>query len=175
MTTDLDRLRANPTLLDGALADLELELVDDPRWAAPSDTSYLNERDRADPDVMANIEAMAETNALIDWFGRDFEGFVGVWRGPTGREGGPIVRLDSEGQYRLRAATVGDYLAIEMPPARVDRAREALRSVGFEVGASEDEIFNRLDAFDPDDDPQSFRHARYNEGRARRGLPPIPE
>jgi hypothetical protein len=92
--------RRNLGQLDDLVSSLELQLVDDPRWAEPSDVSYLNDKDRANPSTMSNVEAMAATNELIAWFGRDMEGFVGLWRGPnnTPLEQAPIVRLDTEGR-----------------------------------------------------------------------------
>jgi len=114
MRTDLALLRSKQEELAEILAALELELVEDPRWGEPSDTSYLSDRDRANPAIMANVDAMTATNMLIDWFGRDMEGFVGFWRGPETlpAETAPVVRLDTEGQYALIASTVGDYLLV---------------------------------------------------------------
>jgi hypothetical protein len=154
------------------VGQLELELVDDPRWLEPSDTSYLNDDDRANPDIMANVEAMSATNELIDWFGRDQGGFVGLWRGPSGRPltEAPVVRLDTEGQYRLVAATVPDYLAIEMPRESFAETRAKLIDSGFTVSASPEVLWQRLEQLDQ---PNDYRHERYNEGRERRGLPPI--
>lgn len=153
---------------------LELELVDDPRWGEPSDTSYLNERDRANPDIMSNVDAMNATNALIDWFGRDMEGFVGLWRGPsnTPREQAPIVRLDSEGQYSLVATNIGDYLAISTDEDDFDDNRAALIAAGFTVAASRDDIWGSLDHFVS---PNAYRHTLYNAAREKRGLLPIAE
>ena len=82
MTPDLERLRSSLTDLEDQVDYLELELVDNPDWPEPSDTSYLSAEDRTDPDTMDNVDAMAQTNQLIAWFGRDMEGFVGLWRGP---------------------------------------------------------------------------------------------
>jgi hypothetical protein len=171
MTPDIDRLRRT---LD-ALADITdgLELVDDPSWAEPSDVSYLNDQDRANPDIMANVEAMAATNRLIAWFGRDTEGFVGLWRGPknTALSDAPIVRLDSEGQYSLVARSIGDYLAISADHDDFADVRRRLVAAGFTVRESPDAIW---EAVDPDESAANdYRHSLYNEGRVRRGLKPI--
>ena len=87
---------------------------------------------------MANIEAMSATNELIDWFGKDMEGFIGFWRGPesTPIEEAPVVRLDTEGQYELVARTVGDYLLVTADEDAFDDHREALVDAGFEVATS---------------------------------------
>ena len=87
MTPDLRRLQESSDTLGPIFEQLELELVDDPAWEEPSDTSYLSETDRANPDIVANVDAMTKTNRLISWFGRDMEGFVGIWRGPSGLAG----------------------------------------------------------------------------------------
>ena len=151
---------------------LELELVDDPAWSEPSDTSYLTDEDRANPDIMANVEAMAATDALIAWFGQDMVGFVGLWRGPDGTPltEAPVVRLDTEGQYELVAATVGDYIAVSVDEEDFDEARDALLGQGFQVAPSVDAIWASVE---PLDCPNDFRHRLYNEARARRGLDPV--
>jgi hypothetical protein len=173
MTPDVDRLRKNREALSDITDGFELELVDDPYWAEPSDVSYLNDEDRADPDIMANVEAMAATNQLIAWFGRDSEGFVGVWRGPENRplREAPIVRLDTEGQYSIIAKSVGDYLAISADPDAFDHTRQRLVAAGFAVRESPDAIWA---AVDPEKTVANrHRHSLYNEGRLKRGLEPI--
>src|SRR5688572_30344619 len=114
MTPDIERLRSSLDDLEDQVDYLELELVDSPDWGEPSDTSYLTDEDRADPETMDNVDAMAQTNRLIAWFGRDMEGFVGLWRGPDNLalENAPVVRLDTEGQYSIVARSIGDYIAI---------------------------------------------------------------
>lgn len=172
MTPDIDRLKANLGDLGDIVGYLELELVDDPRWAEPSDTSYLNDADRQNADIMANVEAMSATNELISWFGRDMEGFVGLWRGPknTPLADAPVVRLDTEGQYDIVARTIGDYLAISLDHDEFDETRATLVNAGFTVRESPDAIWESIESGDAAND---HRHALYNEGRKKRGLPPI--
>jgi hypothetical protein len=172
MTPDVSRLRKALTNLPDVLDQFEFEFVDDPNWPEPSDTSYFNDNDRANPDIMANVEAMDATNKLIAWFGRDQEGFVGLWRQPGGLplERAPVVRLDSEGQYSLVAATVPDYIAISVDDDAFSETRASLVAAGFNVAASREEIWDALDGIG---DPNAFRHKLYNQGRARRGLKPI--
>jgi hypothetical protein len=168
----LQRLRDSLPELKAIIDELRLELVDDPAWAEPSDTSYLNDADRANPEIMDNVAAMAATDELIAWFGRDFEGYVGLWRGPSQRPlaRAPVVRLDTEGQYALVAATVPDYIAMGMSRDGFERRRAALVEAGFDVGSSPDVIWAALEPFD---DPNAYRGKLYNEGRKRRGLEPI--
>jgi len=172
MTPDLQRLRDLLEDLKAIVDELRLELVDDPVWAEPSDTSYLNDVGRANPDIMANVEAMAATNEQIAWFGRDFEGYVGLWRGPSQRSlaKAPVVRLDTEGQYALVVATVPDYVAIGISQDGFERRRAALVNAGFDVASSPGVIWTALEPFD---DPNAYRHKLYNEGRKHRGLEPI--
>lgn len=172
MTPDVDRLQHKMTELEALVESLELELVDDPAWPEPSDTGYRSAAEREKPDIMADVEAMTATNALISWFGRDMEGFVGLWRGPgnTPLASAPVVRLDTEGQYDLVAATIGDYLAISADADDFGVYRQALVDCGFTVADSPDAIWAALESFDS---PNDHRHRLYNEGRARRGLEPI--
>ncbi|HSO32088.1 MAG TPA: hypothetical protein VLT33_06220 [Labilithrix sp.] len=169
MTPELKRLRQQQEILASVFDQLELELVEDPSWDEPSDTSYLSAAERANPDIASNVAAMAETNKLVSWFGKDMEGFVGLWRGPDDRPvaAAPVVRLDTEGQYGIVAATIGDYLAISVDADDFAATRAALIRAGFEVGASADAIWSALDAFD---DPNDYRNELYEEHRERRGL-----
>jgi hypothetical protein len=172
MTPALTLLRDKLEQLAAVVDSLELELVDDPKWPEPSDMSYLSAKEREDPDIMSNVDAMLATNELISWFGRDMEGYVGLWRGPknTPLEKAPIVRLDSEGQYDLVAATIGDYLAISTDADEFDEHRAAIVAAGFTVGQTPEAIWDALAGFEG---PNDFRHVLYNEGRVRRGLPPV--
>lgn len=171
MTPDIVKLRESIPTLESIIERLELELVDDPSWGEPSDTSYLTLADRQNPDIAANVDAMAATNKLIAWFGRDAEGYLGLWRGPTERslDEAPVVRLDSEGQYSIVAATVPDYLAIAMPEDEFAATRDVLARAGFKVGFNPDAIWGALDAFD--DDPNAYRNELYEQYREQRGLP----
>jgi hypothetical protein len=172
MTPDVDRLRSSLDQLHDLVKRLKFEFVNDPQWAKPSESSYLTDAHRADPNIMANIEAMEATNKLIAWFGRDFEGYVGLWRGPTGLpfDEAPVVRLDSEGQYSLVAATVPEYLAISVRKEAFEDSHVALIAVGFGLRSSRKEIWA---AIDRKTSPNEYRHALFNEGRARRGLEAI--
>lgn len=172
MTPDIERLRSCLDELEDQVDYLELELIDNPEWGEPSDTSYLTDEDRADPETMDNVDAMARTNRLIAWFGRDMEGFVGLWRGPDDLrlEYAPVVRLDTEGQYSIVARTIGDYVAISVDEDDFDDARVALVEAGFEVSKSAADIWASIEDIE---DPNEYRGKLYNAGRVRRGLDPI--
>ena len=170
MTPDLLRLRENQAVLMPVLERLELELVDDPAWSEPSDTSYLSEADRKNPDIAANVAAMSATNRLVAWFGKDNAGFVGLWRGAEGTQpldASPVVRLDSEGQYSIIAASIPDYVAVSMPEDEFQSTRDALTRLGFRVSMNVDAIWDSLDGFD---DPNEVRNDIYQRERAERGL-----
>lgn len=171
MTPDLLRLRESLPALGPIVEQLELELVDDPRWSEPSDTSYLSDAERANPDIASNVAAMAATNQLISWFGRDAEGYLGLWHGPEQRAAtaAPVLRLDTEGQYSIVAPSVPEYLAIAMPEDAFASTREALTRAGFNVAFNPDAIWAALDAFN--DDPNAYRNELYEQHRVERGLP----
>ncbi len=172
MTPELKLLREKLSDLSELVESLELELVDDPKWPEPSDMSYLTAKERVDPDIMSNVDAMLATNELISWFGRDMEGFLGLWRGPknTPLEQAPVVRLDSEGQYDLVAATVGNYMAISADADEFVEQRTALVAAGLAVASTPEEIWEALAQFE---DPNDFRRGLYNAGRKQRGLAPL--
>lgn len=172
MTPDLRQLRASVDNLEALLNAIELEFVDDPDWQEPSNTSYLTTEDRSNPDILSNVEAMTATNKLIGWFGKDRDGFVGLWQGRDKRHlsSCPVVRLDSEGQYELVAATVADYIAVSMDDEEFENARAVLLDAGFQVEESRETIWNALASFDQ---PNEFRHQLYNQSRERYGLNPI--
>src|SRR5262249_28141309 len=175
MTPDLSKLREQLNTLQTIVDHLELELVDDPRWAAPSDASYLTEAERKNPDIAANVEAMNETNKLISWFAEDGEGYVGLWHGPSRRApaASPIVRLATEGQYAIVAMTIADYLAISMPEEDFATTRQALVDAGFEVAFNPDAIWGAIEAVD--DRPNEYRNALYDELKRKSGASSPPE
>jgi hypothetical protein len=173
LTADIDKLRKAKELAR-FLDDLELQFVDDPAWGEPSDTSYLSDEEKKDPDTAANVRAMTATNKLIAWFGQGPMGYVGLWRGPKNHAlvDAPVVVLDTEGQYRIVAATVADFIAVSVDESEFSAAVEALLAAGFHPRKSPEAISDAL-AFG-DDDPNDYSHALYNEDRVKRGLRPIP-
>lgn len=68
------------------------------------DTGYLNERDRADPDIMANVAAIAAVAAHIGTVARHEDGdAIGYWFHPaeSANQRARLVRWDNEGQFSL--------------------------------------------------------------------------
>jgi hypothetical protein len=71
-------------------------------WAPWLDTSYLSEADRANPDIAANVRAIAEVCGLIAFIAAHEDGeYFGYWRGPSQRKvaDSPLVHLDNEGPF----------------------------------------------------------------------------
>ncbi|UVH59114.1 hypothetical protein NWF24_06805 [Variovorax paradoxus] len=77
-------------------------------WAPWLDTSYLRESEWANPDIRANVKAIAEVCASIDFVAADEErNYFGYWRGQAdiNVSQAPIVRLDNEGQFDFCGTT----------------------------------------------------------------------
>jgi hypothetical protein len=172
VTPEIEKLRQRK--MKPVLKVLDIELVDDPAWDAPSDTSYLSPKEKKDPDIASNVAAMSATNKLVAWFGRGPMGYIGLWRGPRQHplEKAPVVVLDTEGQYSIAATNVADFIAISADDEDFDDTVEALVAAGFTPRRSQNAIWKTLEALG-DDDPNEYRHKLYNEGRKKRGLKPI--
>ena len=168
MTPEIEALRAHATLLAPLFYEMELKFVDDPEWPEPSDISYLNEQDRANPRTMASVEAMQRMNAMISWFGRDREGFLGLWRGParTPIERSPVVRFDTEWMYEICALSVADYIALQNQDT-FEGARDLLREAGFTVLEDHRAIWASVAGMT---EPKDLQNAFYIEGCAKRGV-----
>lgn len=109
-----------------------VELPSSVDWAPWLDTSYLSETDRADPDIRANVQAIAEVCALIDFVAEDEESnYLGYWRGPSKIDlaQAPIVRLDNEGQFSF-CHTVHLAGALLVGSSQFDDLRAWLESIG---------------------------------------------
>jgi hypothetical protein len=77
-------------------------------WAPWLDTSYLKEKDWANPDIRANVKAISEVCKFIDFIIEDEDrNFLGYWRGPAriALSQAPIVCLDNEGQFEFCGTT----------------------------------------------------------------------
>jgi hypothetical protein len=81
-----------------------IELRAEEGWAPWLDTSYLNERERADPDIAANVRAIADVCGMIAFVAADDDDqYLGYWRGPDNRPvaDAPLVLFDNEGRFNL--------------------------------------------------------------------------
>lgn len=81
------------------------------------DTGYLTADDLANPEIAANVRAMADTSGLITWVAEDEDESTafGYWRGPqdTPLAEAPIVSLNSEGQFDLLPGNLSEARSIE--------------------------------------------------------------
>ncbi|RTL71371.1 MAG: hypothetical protein EKK41_10365 [Hyphomicrobiales bacterium] len=132
--SESELLRSSRSRIGPVLERCGFVFPDAATYVPPDDTSYLNDQDRANPDIMANVAAMAATNADIAWLGQYAEGWVGIWRAT-----GHVVRLDTEGQYEILARDVGDFLAraaLGYGEPWDDALTGLLAAQGFKVSAS---------------------------------------
>ena len=109
---DLRRWRALGE--DQPFAEHGVRFLADDEPASVFDTSYLTDADRADPNIAANVAAIADTAALITWVAESEDGEVfGYWRGPsdTRLEQAPVVQYDTEGQFSTMPGRTLSYSA----------------------------------------------------------------
>jgi len=92
----------------GPLDDLEVEFFASGQSHPLIDHGYLNDKDRADPDIVANVAAIDEVNGHVDYVAEGLDGAVlGYWCHPDepGGQRPPVVRLDTEGQFEILSGT----------------------------------------------------------------------
>jgi hypothetical protein len=86
------------------LAALGVKIIEPDRMACLLDHSYLNETDRADPDMMMNIEAINEVFKLATFVVElEDDDILGYWHGleNTPIDQAPIIKFDNEGQFSI--------------------------------------------------------------------------
>jgi hypothetical protein len=86
------------------LAALGVKIIEPDRMACLLDHSYLNETDRANPDMMMNIEAIDEVFNLATFVVElEDDHILGYWHGSenTPIADAPIIKFDSEGQFSV--------------------------------------------------------------------------
>jgi hypothetical protein len=145
---------------------------EDDDWAPWLDTSYLSAADRANPDIMANVRAIAEVCELIAFVAADQEDeYYGYWRGPGKRAvaDSPIVKLDNEGQFSLCAgSTFAEGLLGETyGKERFSELRDWLQSIGIAVPA---ESPNDLEYPKDEFSPEKLHNELYYRYRNEAGL-----
>lgn len=68
-----------------------------------TDTGYLDEKERADPDIMANCAASGQTATWLKAVAQDEDGsFYGYWlhlRQREDRQAPPVIKVDTESTY----------------------------------------------------------------------------
>lgn len=124
-----------------------IELNWEKSWAPWADTSYLTKTDRQNPDVMANVRAIAEVCKWITFVAaNDEDECFGYWRGPSMRPlvESPLVLFDNEGQFTLCGSDFCEAVLSQISDG-VERVemKEWFRSLDIEVRAERFEGFAR--------------------------------
>jgi hypothetical protein len=86
------------------LAALGVKIIEPDRMACLLDHSYLNDTDRANPDMMMNIEAINEVFKLATFVVElEDDDILGYWHGSenTSIDQAPIIKFDNEGQFSV--------------------------------------------------------------------------
>ncbi len=138
---------------------------------------YLNDDDRANPDIMCNIEAIDAVIAMCSFVVvTDESDVVGYWHGPEQIDMAvaPIVKLDTEGQFsllqgrHLTEALVGDRVFDN--DATFAEYREGFAQHGIKIEA---ENWHALPMPESRSKPDELHLRLYNEARVKRGLEPV--
>lgn len=132
-------------------------------WAPWLDTSYLSEKDWADPGIRANVRAINEVCQFIDFVIEDEErNYIGYWRGPSriALAQAPLVCFDNEGQFDL-CYTSNLAGAMLVNGSRFDEFRAWLESIGIEsLPADWDDL---VDIVAPQPSPQALHQSLYQK------------
>jgi hypothetical protein len=139
--------------------------------------SYLNERDRQNPDIMANVAAINEVLAMITFVAESEDGdMIGYWHGPerTPIDAAPIVKYDTEGQFDLMQgrnvseAMLGNYTFGD--DERFADGKAWLADCGIEMEAAD---WHALSTPTAATMPNKLHRTLYNERRSAAGLKPV--
>ena len=147
----------------GLLNSLGLDVSGDAAWQPWADKSYLTESDLADPDIAANVKAIDDTFAHINFVARTEEDIcIGYWRGPqrVPLQGSPLVSYDTEGQFRLCGSRfVEAPFFVLYDDEALEQLRWSCRQLGIALPfESIDDIV--IPSVDPA--PDAFHLARYH-------------
>lgn len=162
-------------LSDGVelLHRLGLEVNGDAAWQPWADKSYLTASDLADPDIAANVRAIDDTCAHIDFVARTEEGTcIGYWRGPqrVPLPSSPLVSYDTEGQFRLCGGRFVEtpFFVLDDEEA-LEPFRQSCRRLGIALPfGSIDDI--AIPPVEPT--PEAFHLARYHAHKTSRAAGP---
>ena len=139
--------------------------------------SYLNDNDRQNADIMANVAAINDVLAMITFVAESEDGdMIGYWHGPerTPIAAAPIVKYDTEGQFGLMQgrnvseAMLGNYTFDD--DDRFADGRAWLADCGIEMDA---ENWYGLSTPIAATMPNKLHRTLYNERRVAAGLKPI--
>lgn len=141
------------------------------------DHNYLNDQDRADPDIMANVKAMQDTEKKLKFVVQCADqSLIGYWQPDqkTPLEKCALFWLDTEGQYELtEGKTLSETLAYR---ALIDGDQDEYRSLieafsrlGIPVPETDESaVFDAMDTRSAEikQTPQRFRNQRYEHYRS---------
>lgn len=143
-----------------------------------TDHSYLSEKERAKPDIMANgvaFERMAEYLKVIAQH-EDGEGY-GYWVHPEQRkdQSPPVIKLDTEGTFWVLAGRTFseaclDDISYDDDELFVEVAAE-LAQLHISIPGSSGKDLGELSV---SPSPEDVHHRFYNAERERLGLPALP-
>ena len=131
--------------------------------------SYLNDSDRQNPDIMANVAAINDVLALITIIAESEDGdMIGYWHGPerTPIGNAPVVKFDTEGAFglmqgrSLSEAMLGN--ATFDDAERFAAGRDWLASWGIEIDANNWRELSTPEASTP---PDKLHKALYEQKR----------
>jgi hypothetical protein len=131
--------------------------------------SYLNDGDRQNPDIMANIAAIDDVLALITIVAESEDGdMIGYWHGPERAPIGdaPIVKFDTEGTFGLmHGRTLSEAMLGNTTFGDVESfadARAWLAGCGIEVEA---DSWRELSTPEASTQPDKLHKALYEQRR----------
>ena len=136
------------------------------------DHNYLNERDRADKDTMANVAAMRDTASRLSFvLVEEDSSLLGYWP-ISGKPSDPkqvMVVLDTEGQYHIcEGASLAETLCYRFivydNPSQFEEMRSRFAKIGIDVNIkSKDEIYAAMDSLATklSQHPNVYRNERY--------------
>ncbi len=136
--------------------------------------AYLNNDDRANAEIMANVVAMDRVNALCCFVAASEDDEVyGYFRGADKLplSASPIIMLDNEGQYRhLPGKTLAEAICSTIVdlPERYERARTCFARLSVDVPAIDAMAATVWPAGLVT--PGALREKHYAENRAKAGL-----
>jgi hypothetical protein len=155
------------------LSEVGARLIGDDEAHDLLEHSYLNDDDRANPDIMANVAAIESTCEHAVFVVEDCDrAILGYWFGPENVDiaDAPIVKYDTEGQFLLmEGTTVSEALVGATAFEDVERfaeLKQAFTNVGIEIAADR---WDDLKYPDPPTGPGEFHEQRYEEnlGKAK--------
>lgn len=161
---------------DDPLGPLGCSLVTSESSVSLLTHDYLTDEDRANPGIMANIDAISRVVQLCTFVIEHEDGDVaGYWRGPEERPlaESPVITFDSEGQFRRLAgeriieAVVSEWC---FDTDQLDDVGAELRVIGVDLDVDDPDEVDFAERPDVEVWPDEL-HRRFDaEERAARGL-----